>query len=1702
MSRTVIGTSGAGTTFEFRAVACLLAAMLGEAGGLGDGAGLVIENIELQRSGAVAGFDDAIVRHRLPAGGTRTTVIQIKRTLSGERSDPAFKRPIAEAARHIQANPGDTHRFRIVAGQSGFGPRDVERTVLAARLSLTADDFWHRWADPAAANAGERAFAEAVAWVIEDEFGGPDSSLAWELLKRFSIIVADIEEAGSLHEHWALRNLERSLSDPASAPDLLRELDRIAADAARVAGALDRSILARELADRFTFSAQERLAPCLARLDREAELALASIRDDILGFRLPRANSTTQLSGQLAEGRNIRLGGAAGSGKSAILKRLTVEVADRGHGRIVLKHDRLSAATWPAYATSLQLSTDLPALVEALAASGEALLVIDGLDRIQDSQSVGILNDLLGAIARSPTAARWRFLVSSRDLAGPDVAALANMPDLLRFAVNAPDADELRLLGERFPHLQMMLARQGYGELNRDLFFIAQIAARPSEAGASSELDLMQAWATRGGLASPPDPHRDTALRTLAQTRLGQPFGGLPKGGIALGLTALVSEGTLAEPPYRDVVYFTHDIYEDWVIARALDAQRSTLPSLLKSARQPLAWLRAVRLVAEIAVDAEGAAAWRALHARLRDDPDLDPVWARQVLVAPLHSPRAASLLDRIEPELLADDAALMRELADTLTSFELQPHPEILAGTAHPEADAATRAAIAQQHQVPRWPAWPAFMSWSVERWPGWPQTLAPTLSRLTLFWLRKPVHRWQISRHAVEQVGAWLAAADAAEALGWDHREERDRCLAELGLDDGKRNPAELLRLVVTHGSDAAPEVARLYLERLLSADGARHTETVVISPGILPRLEPRLFAELVARTMIFERRDEPFGSSLAVSRGYGLRDTSGLFPSAPGRAGFDALFAADEDAALGLLGQFCSVASEQWRLQQQARGLTPRPIRLDLPDGLLDLWGDQHVFKWSRGILGPHILTSLLLAADQWLAAQVALGRPLAELVTKTLRAGPLVAIAGPVIAAGIDRSLVQADLAVMLPMMCAPRLWFYDLARWMEDQRPSVYGIGWNPGDEDNRADVFKLLKRRQRQRPLLQGLVAQFHVLGDETSKATFAAAAANWQVADLADFEELLGDQDGELAERLETYQSQANPENWQLQVAEDRSWFAMHYIVPEHLQGRAAEVNEQQQTLNATSPLLDWSFGRSRGATSTDGTPIAEVIPLAISLDHPQLFDSVTFDVEITMRAQAVAAIAASLLTAGDDALLAEHGDWARSVVARAATLDPRSTGIHFEETSMADDPLANAGRGLAALVGRGIAEFGETEAWLRLVSSPFRDVAKASIEGIAPFAEARPQAAAAGLAALTDSFLFSWRQWGGDLEQWLRTDRAARADRAITAIADQLANEEFCDLPAPPPIPAPFVTASQGFYPHGDIDQQFDTYRAASILRQYDLSALLAVPELRDRLCRFARASIEWLRSFADGQEPPPDSWDSGDRRMDWEQALGAFMGRIAHWVPAGRVIADLVAPIGAIEDEETRMEVLDSFLDAYATQRFDANRPIDDEFAAVWRAAASIAFDGMAAHREYRRSRALDAAGFCSYGRPVFEPNWQYAASFAPLIGEWVEVCAAFEVAPPVVSALVSQAPAAFSTDPALGWLEQIMAARLTSDLRERLRGGAGRHCGRLLATIWGATPASGRITAIERFRRLASQLADFGVPEAVTLLPDIAEVQARG
>src|SRR5690606_29048731 len=130
---------------------------------------------------------------------------------------------------------------------------------------------------------------------------------------------------------------------------------------------------------------------------------------------------------------------------------------------------------------------------------------------------------------------------------------------------------------------------------------------------------------------------------------------------------------------------------------------------------------------------------------------------------------------------------------------------------------------------------------------------------------------------------------------------------------------------------------------------------------------------YVDLVIATMIMHHDlDAPL--DYAVEQHDGIRDHGRFFPSSPIRAGFDQLFAADEDEALRLLDALTAAAAAVWRRRQTRRGGTARPLLIALHGVEAELWGDEHSYKWVTGLLGPHLLGSLFLAADAWLAAEI--------------------------------------------------------------------------------------------------------------------------------------------------------------------------------------------------------------------------------------------------------------------------------------------------------------------------------------------------------------------------------------------------------------------------------------------------------------------------------------------------------------------------------------------------------------------------------------------------------------------------------------------------------------------------------------------------------------------------------------------------------
>ena len=1053
----------------------------------------------------------------------------------------------------------------------------------------------------------------------------------------------------------------------------------------------------------------------------------------------------------------------------------------------------------------------------------------------------------------------------------------------------------------------------------------------------------------------------------------------------------------------------------------------------------------------------------------------------------------------------MEDRGRILADLVETLLALEVRPHPLVLTAPAFDGIDPARRRRMALGAAVPRVVPWHAFLTWSVDRWASWPNSLVPALTRATLTWLRLSGRGRGLAGRLVVQCVAWLRELDAINAMPFDQWTERSRLLAEMGADrSGSADPVrDHLRLAVANGAADAVAEVDAYLGTLLEG-GGRHGAEFVDAPGVIPTVLPARFVDLVISTMVMRHDpDEPM--DYAVERSDGIRDQGRFFPASPVRAGCDLLFAADEDEALRLLDALSVAAASVWRRREAGRRLTARPLTIQYAGGTATLWGDQYVYKWVRGLLGPRLLGSLLLAADDWFATQVAAGRPLEELCAKLLRHSHLVASASICIAGVVQGGLSAARLRQALPLLVHPRLWGYDLRLSLDDISGTAFNIGWRRGDEHAYRAAAATRERRRSLLPLVEGLVAPLHIVLDAALKADFADAVAGWQVEDLADFDEQLtnGVVVAELAYELESWRAKADPANWDAEPTGDQGAFSVAYMPPAPLIERAAEAVERKEKMEEGAALLDWAFGRARGGVTPNGQTLMEALPIAKAMDEPDLFQhALDINPGYSIKAQGVAAVAAAVATHATPEVLAGEMGWVLSVLERASAVDHASSALHYEASMLADDAAASAARGLGALAMRGLADQDHVRIWLGLVASPFRDLAKAALEPATSFVSRSPSGSAAALSVSAVSMLYAWEAYGTDLERNMRASRAARCLEAIDLAISAHREGRIAGSMFPRPVTEHFVGGDATNPCAGDPENQFDHYRASAVWSDLDVVSLSAVQPIKDILLRYFSDALIWYASYMEFQDAR--GWSSPSRLMGWESVLGRVSGHLASLVPAATAVEQLVRPAASTGDLKARCALLAALLDGLAHAMVDGDLPVDSDFVTVWRAASEALFETARRERSGRYDpdqTPLSAAAFAHYGLPVFEPGWPRAAELAPLVRDWVEACARYRFSAGLVSTLVAHAGAAFAPHPGLDWLESIIEAHRSTNAGH-WRAEVGRPAGELLATLWGRCTNEQRRADVVRFRSAAAILADRGVTSAAELLSEIAAVQAGG
>ena len=751
-----VSTGGGGSDFEKLVGAYYLAAIATGTGARGCPDGQVQE-VRFQRVYQGQPMDDLIVVVRSSSSFVSKVALQIKRDLVFGQESPLFDKVLRGCWDTFTSSQFNTEhdRFGVVLALYSRSIDEYYQSVLTwARCSATAADFFERIGTKGLSSQTQRSFVALIRHKIKSFLGNDaEDDQIWNFLRSMILLRFDFHNEGSADHAHILQLLTLTLPQgcATTAAGAFSALTESAAKAARTAGSLDREALSKELLGAgVTLVPRHDCSEDLGRLRRHAGFILDDISDRIGSVSLGRTGLIADIQQDLGAHPIIELVGPPGSGKSALLKAL-VQHREREGAVLVLSADRIVGPGWDGFAATLQLKRPLDELLVSIVASSRPVIFVDGVDRIVDNGQRLVINDLLRRIAEMPgnnAERRWTLVLTARQDNLDDLhswLAWRSFGSPRQFEIPELTHEELGTIVDNIPRIRPLVASGEVRAMIKNPYMLRMLVDEriiPNMAcppPVATEIELSNAWWERV-------VGRDSALGRTRQlllldyARLAARQTGpwlLLHVNQADGLRSLEDDRILVREPGRDVLRFSHDILEDWVICRVLDQRLVDLPSFLMDLSQSFGLYRPLQLLACSLLERESTdSLWRQLLVAIESASGLQPRWRQAVLTAPLVSVRSNQLLSQVADFLLADEGKRLCDLLKIVGAVEVVPDQGI-----EPFLDRIVRegedpSAVLMRFAVPRWRRWYPMARWLVERSDQIPKAARPTVTQFIETW------------------------------------------------------------------------------------------------------------------------------------------------------------------------------------------------------------------------------------------------------------------------------------------------------------------------------------------------------------------------------------------------------------------------------------------------------------------------------------------------------------------------------------------------------------------------------------------------------------------------------------------------------------------------------------------------------------------------------------------------------------------------------------------------------------------------------------------------------------------------------------------------------------------------------------------------------------------------------------------------------
>jgi hypothetical protein len=1098
-------TGGAGFNFEANIAAFYMAALIGEesAPALNH---RIVERIGLQQKGFGEPLDDVIVDAYDSNGEIARLSLQVKRSLiiSAAVSNDDFRDIVKNSWRTLQKGDfrENIDRYGAATGTIAESPwRDLNSVCEFARASLNTTTFFKRFKNDGLAGQNHLRIVNVFRSILNEFIGQAVSDhVLYRFLKHFVLIKFDFLHEGATDSANAIKQLRHALAetDQHRAPDLWIRLVTLAREGAGRAEEFNRTSLLTMLAGDFRFSGAPSLKADLNQLTQLANLWLDDIATAIDGYYVARQNLLDQAKTLLNSHRFVQIRGLPGTGKSVLLRELAKSQLDNGT-IIFLKSDRLFGRSWAEFSNSIGIETkNIEILLSEIAATGTAILFVDGIDRIQPEQCKIVL-DLLNTILGSPILSNWSILVTSRDVG---IEPLRNwLPSKLisnegmgTVNVGPLNDGETEMLAKAKPSLRPLLfGVEQVREIARRPFFASVLARGLSTTAIQhdfipqSETDLIKAWWNGGGYNADASDifRRQHALEELA--KIGAQRYGLRILRSELSpetieiLHILIGDGIISETQKGVAFRFKHDIFFEWAYFYFLQGKDDQWIEALTDAGEPPVLGRVVELLSQLRFASDSA--WLS-HLTKIEASSLRAQWLRAWLLGPFGAPDFPDHADSFTKVIAQNNFRRLPKLFVWFQAEKTTPNTFVLSGQ--------LISADISKHELIRladalgwpsdFPAWHRLITWTLSRIDSFPISVIPDV-----------VSVFEVWQNAWSDVSNPLSNRIVAKCMEWlidiedrNHPEEWKYDYGKwdtLDRDDFK-DLEQALRMLILRAARSAQQEAKIYIERIARRRRLRqHTFSDVMKfapilaqqfPDELIELtrtelkdelpddtrkrwkeEQKARAEALKKIKSKPESERSQHETMALNSPWIPHDYShhdwhdlsigrshqGFFPASPLREPFGSLFKFCPPKALDLVRELTNYAMTAWlqlhKYNHEHRG-TPIPIMLDFPWGQQAFWGNWSQYGWFRGWLGPQAIECALMALEEWAFREIDGGRDIDGVLRDVLEGHTCWSVLGIAVAIALETKHVSKTT---LALLACQRLWHIEIQRQIEEH-PSI------------------------------------------------------------------------------------------------------------------------------------------------------------------------------------------------------------------------------------------------------------------------------------------------------------------------------------------------------------------------------------------------------------------------------------------------------------------------------------------------------------------------------------------------------------------------------------------------------------------------------------------------------------------------------------